>query len=295
MRGMIAGMRMRGKNLSPCSDLPPCGLFHVQSAQVMARKRADRALVEAGLVESRAIAQRLIMAGQVRADGQLVHKSSQLVDPGVELTVEHGPRFVSRGGEKLAAALEAFDVNVADAVCADVGASTGGFTDCLLQQGAARVYAIDVGRTQLHWKLRQDARVISMEGVNVRYLETLPEPIELATIDVSFISLRLVLDTVAGWLDPEGQVIALVKPQFEAGRKEVKRGGVVKDPQVHRRVIEQVIEAGRAAGLYPAAAIRSPLRGPKGNQEFLLWMQQEAGGHGVEDLLGPLFAQRGQG
>jgi 23S rRNA (cytidine1920-2'-O)/16S rRNA (cytidine1409-2'-O)-methyltransferase len=219
-----------------------------------------------------------------------VHKSSQLVTPEMELTIEQGPRFVSRGGGKLEAALKAFEIQVAEAVCADVGASTGGFTDCLLQHGAAHVYAIDVGRTQLHWKLRRDARVISMEGVNVRYLQTLPEPIDLATIDVSFISLRLVLGPVAGWLDQDGQIVALVKPQFEAGRKDVKRGGVVKNPGVHKRVIKEVIEAGRAAGLHPSGIIRSPLRGPKGNQEFLLWLRQEAAGLPVEDLLEPLFA-----
>jgi 23S rRNA (cytidine1920-2'-O)/16S rRNA (cytidine1409-2'-O)-methyltransferase len=255
----------------------------------MAKKRVDRALVDSGLADSRALAQRLIMAGQVRADGQLVHKPSQLVAPGVELTVEHGPDFVSRGGVKLRAALEAFHVKVIDSVCADVGASTGGFTDCLLQRGAARVYAIDVGRQQLHWKLRQDERVISMESVNVRYLQALPEQVDLVTVDVSFISLQLVLPVVAGWLKPEGEVIALVKPQFEAGRREVKRGGVVKDPRVHRRVVEEVIAAGSQTGLYPAGLIRSPLQGPKGNLECLLWLKQHDSGYPTGSLLDALF------
>jgi len=255
----------------------------------MTKKRVDRALVDSGLADSRALAQRLIMAGQVRADGQLVHKPSQLVAPDVELSVEQGPDFVSRGGVKLQAALDAFHVAVKEFVCADVGASTGGFTDCLLQRGAARVYAIDVGRQQLHWKLRQDVRVISMERVNVRYLQTLPEPVDLVTVDVSFISLQLVLPVVAGWLKPEGEVIALVKPQFEAGRSEVKRGGVVKDPHVHRRVVEQVIAAGSTTGLYPAGLIRSPLKGPKGNLECLLWLRQHDSGISSGGLLDAVF------
>ena len=254
----------------------------------MAKKRIDRALVEAGLVESRSLAQRLIMAGQVRADGQLMHKGSQMVDLGANLTIEHGPDFVSRGGEKLRAALEAFDVEAANRICADVGSSTGGFTDCLLQWGAERVFAIDVGRQQLHWKLRQDERVVSMEGVNVRYLKTLPESIDLATIDVSFISLSMVLPVVAGWLQPEGEVIALVKPQFEAGRSEVKRGGVVKDPDVHRRVVEQVMKIGRSIGLFTAGLIMSPLKGPKGNREFLLHLQRQDRGR-EDELLEMLF------
>jgi len=259
---------------------------------MMAKKRIDRALVDAGLAESRSLAQRLVMAGQVRVDGQLAHKPSQLVAPEVSLTVEQGPRFVSRGGEKLQAALDAFHLQPAAAVCADVGSSTGGFTDCLLQAGAARVYAIDVGRQQLHWKLRNDERVVTMESVNVRHLERLPEPIDLVTIDVSFISLRLVLGVVAGWLKPAGEIVALIKPQFEAGRSEVRRGGVVRDPAVHRRVIGEVAEAAATCGLHPAGLIRSPLTGPKGNVEFLIWLQSSVNGFDLAGELERIFDER---
>jgi 23S rRNA (cytidine1920-2'-O)/16S rRNA (cytidine1409-2'-O)-methyltransferase len=271
--------------------------FHVQSGFEMARKRIDLALVDAGLVESRTLAQRLIMAGQVRIDGQLVHKASQLVTPGAILTIDRGPAFVSRGGEKLRAALDAFPLLVTGAVCSDVGASTGGFTDCLLQNGAARIYAIDVGRQQLHWKLRQDDRVISMESTNVRYLGALPEPVDLVTIDVSFISLRQVLPVVKSWLKPDGQIVALVKPQFEAGRREVKRGGVVRNPTVQRRVVAEVIAVGSQIGLYPAGLLQSPLKGPKGNLEYLLWLRQDDQGLVVDELLEPVIPmpQSGEG
>ena len=286
MGRMIAGMVPRGKKfiaLLQCLGLSVT--FQVQSDLEMARKRIDLALVDAGLVESRSLAQRLIMAGQVRIDGQLAHKASQLVAPGAKLTIDRGPAFVSRGGEKLRTALEAFPIRVSGAVCADVGASTGGFTDCLLQQGAARVYAIDVGRQQLHWKLRQDDRVISMESTNVRYLETLPEPVDLVTVDVSFISLRLVLPVISSWMQPEGQLVVLVKPQFEAGRPEVKRGGVVRDPTVQRRVVVEIIEAGLQTGLFPAGLIQSPLEGPKGNREYLLWLKQNDQRLDVDELI----------
>jgi 23S rRNA (cytidine1920-2'-O)/16S rRNA (cytidine1409-2'-O)-methyltransferase len=294
MERMIAGLSLRGKNFAfPDSSCGRAKCFHVKSSPAMGKKRIDRALVEAGLAESRSLAQRLIMAGQVRADGQLVHKASQMVDTEARLTVEHGPDFVSRGGEKLRAAIQAFRLEVSGKVCADVGASTGGFTDCLLQAGAARVYAIDVGRQQLHWRLRQDERVVSMESVNVRHLETLPESVSLVTVDVSFISLRLVLPVIAGWLTPGGEVVALVKPQFEAGRSEVKRGGVVKDPSVHRRVVEEVMDAARGIGLFPTGLIMSPLIGPKGNHEFLLHLQPIDSGEGqalLEDLF-PVIPQ----
>ena len=260
----------------------------------MAKKRIDRALVDAGLAESRSLAQRLVMAGQVRVDGQLAHKPSQFVAPDANLTVEQGPPFVSRGGEKLRAALDAFQLRLAGVVCADVGSSTGGFTDCLLQYGAARVYAIDVGRQQLHWKLRNDERVIVMESTNVRHLEQLPEAVDLVTVDVSFISLRLVLGVVAGWLKPAGEVVALIKPQFEAGRSEVRRGGVVRDPAVHRRVIREVAAAADASGLHPAGLIRSPLKGPKGNVEFLIRLQPSGGGFDLAQGLERIFGELGQ-
>jgi 23S rRNA (cytidine1920-2'-O)/16S rRNA (cytidine1409-2'-O)-methyltransferase len=233
--------------------------------------RLDALVVERGLAESRSLAQRLIMAGEVRVDGQVALKPGRIVDrlAGVEVTA--APRFVSRGGEKLEAGLSSFGLDLRDAVCADVGASTGGFTDCLLQHGAHRVYAIDVGHGILHWHLRQDPRVVLLESTNARYLEALPEQVDWVSIDASFISLSLILPVVVRWLKPDGGVLALVKPQFEAGRQSVGKGGVVRDAAVHRRVLEQVMASLGPIGLAPCGLIRSPLLGPKGNAEFLLW------------------------
>lgn len=242
------------------------------SKPVSSKRRVDLLLVERGLAESRSLAQRLVMSGQVWADDQLVHKPSTALPPEVKLELRAGPRFVSRGGEKLAAALAAFRIEPAGWACADVGASTGGFTDCLLQQGAGRVYAIDVGHGQLHWKLRNDPRVVVMERTNARALERLPEPVRLVAIDVAFISLDLILPRAVDWLEPGGQIVALVKPQFEAGAAQVRKGGVVKDPAVHRQVLEQVVGAAGGVGLEAQGLIRSPLLGPKGNVEFLLWL-----------------------
>jgi len=237
----------------------------------MAKVRLDILMAERGLAESRSQAQRLVMAGQVRVNGQVEVKPAVRLLPGAEITVDTGPRFVSRGGEKLDAALLAFGCNVSGVVCADVGASTGGFTDCLLQHGAQRVYAIDVGYGILHWKLRSHPRVTVMERTNARYLETLPEPVSFITIDASFISLKVLLPVVKGWFGPgSGQVIALIKPQFEAGRAEVNRGeGVIQDPDVHRSVLKETLAFASAVGFIPKGLIRSPLRGPKGNVEFL--------------------------
>ena len=182
------------------------------------------------------------------------------------------PRFVSRGGEKLAAALDAFPVSVGGRLCADVGASTGGFTDCLLQYGAERVYAIDVGYGQLDYRLRQDERVVVLERTNARYIEALSEPVSLIVLDASFISLRLLLPVLKGWLTPAAHVIPLIKPQFEAGRDDVGKGGVVRDEAVHRRVLEEVLASALALGFTPRGLIRSPLKGPAGNIEFLTWL-----------------------
>ena len=237
------------------------------------RSRLDVALVQRGLAESRSQAQRLIIAGQVRLDGEVALQASKEVPATAAITVEGGPRFVSRGGEKLEAALEAFGLSAQGKTCADVGASTGGFTDCLLQHGAARVLAIDVGHGILYWRLRQDARVVVMERTNVRSLQRLPQAVDIVTIDVAFISLRLVLPVVAGWLLAGGDVVALVKPQFEAGRQVVEKG-VVRDPTVHRRVLEEVLACALDAGVAPQGLIRSPLQGPKGNIEFLLWARK---------------------
>jgi 23S rRNA (cytidine1920-2'-O)/16S rRNA (cytidine1409-2'-O)-methyltransferase len=242
----------------------------------MPKGRVDVLLVEQGLAQSRAQAQALIMAGQVRMNGQVVLKAGTPVDAGARLEVMQGPRYVSRGGEKLEAALAAFDIDVTGLVCADVGASTGGFTDCLLQRGAARVYAIDVGKGILDWKLRNDARVVVMEQTNARFVEALPEAVWLATIDASFISLRVLLPVVKGWLPgggAGGSLVVLIKPQFEAGRGEVRRGkGVIRDAMIHRQVLEEVLAFATLIGLTARGVMRSPLLGPKGNTEFLAWL-----------------------
>jgi len=242
----------------------------------MVKKRLDVLLAEKGLAESRSQAQRLIMAGQVRVNGQMLIKPSDQVDEQSQLAVDSGPRFVSRGGEKLEAALAAFGLNSLEGlVCADVGASTGGFTDCLLQHGAKRVYAVDVGYGELHWKLRNDSRVVPMERTNARFIKDFPEPVELVTIDASFISLRVLLPVVRTWFAArKGQVVALIKPQFEAGRQVVARGeGVVRDPLVHRKVIEDLFAFSIAEQFQIKGLIRSPLIGPKGNAEFLAFLK----------------------
>ena len=238
--------------------------------------RLDTLMTERGLAESRSQAQRLIMAGEVRVNGEVVLKPSHKISAQSEVIVKQPPRYVSRGGEKLETALGAFDLkDLSGLVCADVGASTGGFTDCLLQHGAEKVYAVDVGYGVLHWKLRKDERVISMERTNARTLRALPEQVDLVTIDASFISLRYLLPVVKNWLAmPNGILLALVKPQFEAGRAESARGeGVIRDPAIHRRILEDVIEFAVCEGFAVCGLIRSPLLGPKGNVEFLLYLR----------------------
>ncbi len=237
-----------------------------------AKQRVDVLLVERGLIASRELARRMIMAGEVTANGQLVDKPGTRVAADADLAVRAMPRFVSRGGEKLDAALVAFAIPVEGLVCADVGASTGGFTDCLLQHGAASVYAIDVGYGQIDYRLRQDARVVVMDRTNARYVDTLPEPVNLVTIDASFISLRLLLPVVRGWLTDPGMVIALIKPQFEAGKHNVGKGGIVKSPDLHRRVLQEVLVFAQAEGFRVGGLIRSPLKGRAGNVEFLAWL-----------------------
>lgn len=240
------------------------------------KTRLDILLTERGLAESRSQAQRLVMAGQVRVAGQVASKPSDKVLENADISVEHGPRFVSRGGEKLEGALQAFDLLHLDGmVCADLGASTGGFTDCMLQHGAARVYAVDVGYGILHWKLRNDPRVVVMERLNARFVKGFPEPVKLVTIDASFISLKILLPVVKSWWQNSGgQVVALIKPQFEAGREEVARGdGVVRDPQVHRKVLQTVLDFAIQEGFGVRGLVRSSLLGPKGNTEFLVWLE----------------------
>jgi 23S rRNA (cytidine1920-2'-O)/16S rRNA (cytidine1409-2'-O)-methyltransferase len=236
--------------------------------------RLDALLVQRGLTESRSQAQALVLAGQVRVNGQAASKPGVQVPADAQVTVLQRLPYASRGGLKLAAALDAFRVSVAGAVCADVGASTGGFTDCLLQRGAARVYAIDVGYGQLAWKLRQDERVVVMERTNARYLASLPERVGIVTVDASFISLKLLLPAIVAWLAPGADVVALIKPQFEAGRVQVGKGGVVRDPAVHGQVLEKVAGYAMAHGLGVRGVIRSPIVGPAGNVEFLMYFSQ---------------------
>jgi 23S rRNA (cytidine1920-2'-O)/16S rRNA (cytidine1409-2'-O)-methyltransferase len=248
------------------------------------RQRLDQLLVERGLAETRTKAQALILAGKVTVgEGDAARsdlKAGDLLPHDATVALAEREPYVSRGGHKLAAALDAFEIDPAGLVCLDAGASTGGFTDVLLQRGAARVYAVDVGRGQLAEVLRRDVRVVSMERLNARTLTraTLPEPIDLAVVDVSFISLGLVLGPVASTLRPGAQarVVALVKPQFEAGRGRTDHG-VVRDAAVHREVLERVIDTARGLGLGAQALIASPILGPEGNREFLVAFH-----HGVE-------------
>jgi 23S rRNA (cytidine1920-2'-O)/16S rRNA (cytidine1409-2'-O)-methyltransferase len=236
----------------------------------LARERLDRLLVDRGLAESRERAQAMIMAGIVRVDGAPARRAALPVAPEAEVEVKGKLPYVSRGGVKLAHALDHFGVDPSGQVLADVGASTGGFTDCLLQRGARTVYAVDVGYGQLDYRLRQDERVVVMERTHARDLERLPEPVDGATVDVSFISLRQVLPSVFRWQRPGAWTIALVKPQFEAGREQVGKGGVVRDPAVHEQVLARVEQDVRALGREPKGHTASPILGPAGNREFLL-------------------------
>jgi 23S rRNA (cytidine1920-2'-O)/16S rRNA (cytidine1409-2'-O)-methyltransferase len=278
--------------------------------RTMPKTRLDLLLVERGLAESRAKAQALIMAGQVRVQGQVVLKPATSIDHASHLEVERGPRFVSRGGEKLEGAIEAFGLDVNGLVCADVGASTGGFTDCLLQHGAGKVYAMDVGKGILHWKLRNDPRVFVMEETNARYVDALPEPVSLVTVDASFISLRILLPVIRKWLavprsraerePPDSKLekevatslIVLIKPQFEAGRRDVARGdGVIRNPEIHRQVLFDILSFAQGEGLGRRGLIKSPLLGPKGNAEFLAWLTPSKGSMKPADAIQAVFEQ----
>ena len=246
-----------------------------------ARMRLDVLLVERGLAPSRERAQALILEGAVSVAGEPHPKAGQTVPPDVEVDVLSTQLpYVSRGGLKLARALEVFGVSPAGKVCLDVGASTGGFTDVLLQAGAARVYAVDVGHGQLDWKLRQDPRVVVLEKTNIRNLTELPGPCDLAVVDVSFISLPKVLPSVGCLVTADGDLIGLVKPQFEAGPKRAPKG-VVRDPQVHREVLNAVITDARVQGWRARGLTESPITGPAGNREFLLWLAHD-GEHAVD-------------
>lgn len=236
------------------------------------KDRLDHVLVSRGLAQSRDAAARMILAGEVAVNGVVIDKPAKAVLPDSPIALRSsGPRFVGRGGEKLAAALDAGGVDPQGHVCLDVGCSTGGFTDCLLQRGAARVYAVDVGYGQFDWGLRHDPRVILRERTNIRYIDAtvVPEPVELAVIDVSFISLKKVLPPLMPFLAPRAWIVALIKPQFEVGKGQVGRGGVVRDESQRRRVAEDIIAF--AAGLHLAlkTSVVSPLKGKKGNEEIL--------------------------
>jgi 23S rRNA (cytidine1920-2'-O)/16S rRNA (cytidine1409-2'-O)-methyltransferase len=238
--------------------------------------RLDQLLVERGLADSREKARALIIAGAVLIDGQRSDKPGRSVASDSQVSVTARPPYVSRGGLKLAAALDHFSIEVAGKVCLDVGSSTGGFTDCLLQRGAARVWAIDVGHGQLDWKLRNDPRVIVREGVNARYLasETIPETFDLAVCDASFISATLLIPSIVPLLAESGQMIVLVKPQFEVGKGEVGKGGIVRDPTQHRAACDRVQACVEAHG-FRASIIESPILGAEGNREFLLYAQPQ--------------------
>jgi 23S rRNA (cytidine1920-2'-O)/16S rRNA (cytidine1409-2'-O)-methyltransferase len=237
-----------------------------------AKERLDKLLVDRGIAESRAKAQAYIMAGEVSVNGLRVDKPGTAVALNAVIELATPMPYVSRGGYKLAGALDEFGLNVAGLICADVGACTGGFTDVLLQRGATRVYAIDVGQGQLDWKLRQDSRVVVMERTNARYLESLPDLIDFVTVDVSFISLKLILPVVARWLGPDGRVLALIKPQFEAGPESVGKGGIVRDAKVRRQVLTNLLSWANENGWLVGGLTRSSIKGADGNIEYLVFL-----------------------
>ena len=240
--------------------------------------RIDRLMVEKGIAVSRQRAQAMIMAGNVLVNSQLVEKSGYLVSESSDITLKgEALPYVSRGGLKLEKALESFEVSVQNRVCLDVGASTGGFTDCLLQHGAARVYAVDVGYGQLAWQLRQDSRVTPIERMNIRSMprNMLPEPVDLVTIDVSFISLKIVVPAVMKFMRQSAPIIALIKPQFEVGKGRVGKGGVVRDPLQHESVVNELNRFFKDSGWTSLPVVPSPILGPSGNREFLIHMIQE--------------------
>ncbi|MGO8951568.1 MAG: TlyA family RNA methyltransferase [Ktedonobacterales bacterium] len=272
--------RLNGQKVLPPAQLEPnLDPNPDQKYAKPARERLDTLLVERGLAPSRERARALIMARQVLVNGRPVAKSGTMIPRSAACTLAAKPeelRYVSRGGLKLEKALDTFLLDPSGRLCLDVGASTGGFTDVLLRRGASRVYAVDVGHGQLAWELRTDPRVVVMDRTNIRYLDFLPESPACAVIDVSFISLRLVLAPVAALLSPAGWIVCLVKPQFEAGRREASRGsGVITDPAVHRRVLGDVLEFIARQGLLVAGGLAvSPITGRDGNHEYLLWLSK---------------------
>jgi 23S rRNA (cytidine1920-2'-O)/16S rRNA (cytidine1409-2'-O)-methyltransferase len=265
------------------------------------RVRLDVLLVKRGLAETREKAQALILAGEVLVAGQTASRAAQPYAPDVDLAIKRPLPYVSRGGLKLERALDSFGIDPSGLTVLDVGASTGGFTDCLLKRGARRVYAVDVGYNQLDWRLRQDERVVVMERTNIRGLSSLPEPVDAIVADVSFISLTVALPPALPLLKAGGWVVALVKPQFEAGRGQVGKGGVVRDPAIHRAVLTKALNWGRSSGLIVRGAVPSPIRGPAGNVEFLIHLVRSASaesepadaGRPVEELVEECLASVG--
>ena len=240
------------------------------------KERLDVLLVKRGLMPSREKAKAVIMAGEVFVDNQREDKAGQTFPESVQIEVRGKKmKYVSRGGYKLEQAMNVFPISLTDTVCMDVGSSTGGFTDCMLQNGATKVYAVDVGTNQLAWKLRQDERVVSMEKTNIRYVEPedIEDPIDFFSVDVAFISLKKVLEPVKALLTPEGRGVCLVKPQFEAGREKVGKKGVVRDPKVHREVLEQIMKYVLSIGFEILELSFSPIKGPEGNIEYLLYIR----------------------
>ncbi len=247
------------------------------SVEKKQRERLDVLLVKRALAESREKAKALIMTGNVFVEGQREDKAGSTFPPDASIEIKGKPmKYVSRGGYKLEKAIELWQVPLEGRICMDVGSSTGGFTDCMLQNGARKVYAIDVGTNQLAWKLRQDERVVSMEKTNIRYVtgEDVPEPIGFASIDVAFISLDKVLGPVRNLLEEHGRVVALVKPQFEAGREKVGKKGVVRDRKVHLEVVERIMGFALEQGFYIRSLEYSPIKGPEGNIEYLLYLEK---------------------
>ncbi len=238
-----------------------------------AKERLDKLLVERGMVDSRSKSQRMIMAGEVLVSSVKAVKPGMVVMRDAEIEIVPRKKYVSRGGYKLAAALEIFPISIDGKICADVGACTGGFTDVLLKKNAERVYAIDVGYGQLDWKLRQDDRVVIMERTNARYLEALPESVDVVSVDVSFISLKKILPAAKKWITPDGDVIILIKPQFEAGRQAVGKGGIVRDLAVHQSVLQDILNWCLRNDLAPFGLIESPITRTAGNREFLAWLK----------------------
>lgn len=243
--------------------------------------RLDTSVVERGLAESRERAKQLILAGQVLVEGEPQHKPGRLVPVGATIDVKRNLRYVSRGGLKLEKALQVFQADVHGKIAVDVGASTGGFTDCLLQHGAKFVYAVDVGYGELAWRIRTDSRVRPIERTNIRTIDLnlFDQPVEIGVIDVAFISLRKVLPAVSQIVEPAGDIIALVKPQFEAGRENVGKGGVVRNPHIHAQVLQEIVQFAQGIHWSIMGLTYSPIQGPAGNIEYLIWMNRKFGEH----------------